>query len=197
MSLQVAMESLKKKRKLTVEDLIGDSVTKVKKEDKEKNTSDGDVVVQEKAKIPGDNDVIVENGKQKSPTRRKRFISIKEFDLLAQEPPMGWAGLNQDYIYRLEDLRKLVGCVVADLTDHRGRSYRAIVPSVILQMLHDKAASEASKDKTVEVYLRPKKDNQVDIAVKQTFPCQKGCNEEFHSNSGRWLHHKSCMETDI
>ena len=192
MSLDVAMESLKKKRKLTVEDLIGESAIKVAKEDKEKTS--GVDVVEEKVKSPGDDDDVVVGVKRKSPVRRKRFISVKEFDHLAQEPPIGWPALKQDCIYRLDGLDKLVGCVVANLIDHKGRPYRAFVPAFILQMLHDKLTSESSKDKAVQVYLRPKTDNQADIAVKETFPCQKGCNEEFYSNSGRWLHHKHCMK---
>ena len=144
-----------------------------------------------------DKETVVVEEKVKTPKRRKRFISLKEFDQLAQNPPMGWTVLKRDCIYKLDDLDKLDGRAAATLTDHQGHPYRVFVPTAILKIMYNKLASESSMDKDVEVYLRPKKDEQADIAVKETFPCQKDCNEEFHSKHGRWLHHKHCAKTDI
>lgn len=185
MSVQGAME---KKRKLTIEDLIGDSVIVTK--DVKKETPD-DIVVEEKTQLYD----VVDERMVKASKRRKLFISIKEFDQLAQKPPMTWTSLKRDCIYKLGDLDKLDEHGVATLTDHQGRPYRVFIPTVILQMLFDKLVSESSRDKSVEVYLRPKKDEQADIAIKETFPCKKYCNKEFHSNTGRWAHHKHCMKT--
>ena len=180
-------ENSKNKRKLTVEDLIGESSLVIETKDavdKMKKTAD----------------VVVNKGKEKTAPmrRRKRFISVKEFNQLAQDAPVEWDALKNDCIYKLVDLDRLVGRVVANLTDEKGRSHRAFVPSVALQTLHDKIESQSSKDTPIEIYLRLKNDKQqVDIAIKETFPCRQGCSEEFHSNASRWLHHKHCAKTDI
>lgn len=194
MSLQPAIKNSKKKRKVMVEDLIGESSQAVKIEgrdttDKMTNTDDDDGKSATATPTP-------------TPTpakkqRRKRFISLKEFDKLAQDPPVEWCALQRDCIYKLVDLDKLVGRVLANLTDQKGRLYRAFIPSIVLQTLHDKLASESSKDTPVEIYIRPKDDKEADIAIKETFSCQHDdCGEEFHSNTGRYLHQKCCMKKE-
>ena len=109
---------------------------------------------------------------------------------------MEWCALQRDCIYKLVDLDKLVGRVLANLTDQKGRLYRAFIPSIVLQTLHDKLASESSKDTPVEIYIRPKDDKEADIAIKETFSCRHDCGEEFHSNTGRYLHQKRCMKKE-
>ena len=130
----------------------------------------------------------------KSPKRRKRFIRVEEFNQLAHNPPMEWTVLKRDCIYKLCDIERVGERAVATLLDHCGWPYRVFIPLAILRMVYDKLASELPRDKAVEVYLRPQKDEEADIAIKETFPCQKGCNEEFHSKHGRWSHHKHCTE---
>ena len=61
-------------------------------------------------------------------------------------------------------------------------------------MVHDKLASQSTRDKDVEIYLQPKDDKQVDIVVKEIFPCQNGRSEEFYSKSGRWLYENNVIE---
>ena len=183
MSLQPAIKNSKKKRKVMVEDLIGESPALVKTE--VGDTTNEGIIVKENEKI-----VPVKR-------RRKRFISLKEFDKLAQDPPVEWLALHKDCIYKLVDLDKLVGRVLADLTDQKGRLYRAFIPSIVLQTLHDKLASESSKDTPVEIYIRPKDDKEADIAIKEVFSCRHDdCGEEFHSNTGRWSHQKRCTKKE-
>ena len=182
----------KRKRKLAAEDLI-DSIV-VGKEDCKEETPD-DAVVKEPAK-KCDNAVKREGKPSK---RRKRFISVKEFNnqLALDSPTMEWSTLKQDCIYKFCDLDKLGKNVVAVLKDEKDQMHVVHIPSIVLKMVQDKLASQSVKDKNVEIYLRPKDDEQVDIAVKQIFPCRKGCNEEFYSKSGRWLHYKDCMKKVI
>ena len=182
MSLQSPTKNLKKKRKLTVEDLIGESSALVKIE--VGDTTNEGIIVKGNEKI-----VPVKR-------RRKRFISLKEFDKLAQDPPVEWCALQRDCIYKLVGLDKLVGRVLTNLTDQKGRLYRAFIPSIVLQTLHDKLASESSKDMPVEIYIIPKDGKEADIAIKEIFSCRHDCGEEFHSNTGRWSHQKHCTKNE-
>ena len=109
---------------------------------------------------------------------------------------MEWCDLKRDCIYRFVDLDKLGENVVAILMDQKFRSYVVLIPLIVLNMIHDKA-SQSSKGKAVEIYLRPKDGMQVDIVVKETFPCRYDCGEEFHSNHGRWSHQKHCTKKVI
>ena len=182
----------KRKRKLAAEDLI-DSIV-VGKEDCKKESPDDAVVKEPPAKC--DNGVKREGNPSK---RRKRFISVKEFNnqLALDSPTMEWSALKKDCIYKLCDLDTLGKHIVTVLKDEKDHMYVVHISSIVLTMVQDKVTSYAAKDKDVEIYLRSKDDDQVDIVVKEIFPCRKGCNEEFYSKSGRWLHYKHCMEKVI
>ena len=81
MSLQPAIKNSKKKRKVMVEDLIGESPAIVKIE--VGDTSNEGIIVKGNEKI-----VPVKQ-------RRRRFISLKEFDKLAQDPPVEWCVVTE------------------------------------------------------------------------------------------------------
>ena len=182
MSLQSVTTNLKRKRKLTVDESASLEASDTAA-DKITDTTDNDV---EKSAAPSPVPM-----KQ----RRHRFISVKEFNQLVEDAstdrPVEWCKLKRDRIYKVCDIDKLRENVVVILLDQQRQSYVVLIPLIVLKMIHNKLESVKG---TAEVYLRPKDGNNTDIVIKETFPCRYDCGEEFHSNHGRWSHHKHCIK---
>ena len=120
--------------------------------------------------------------------RRKTrgFITIEEFNRFAQQQPFKWLDLPQDCIYKLEKIN-----VVDDKpTSGNFMNVDRIIIFVLLpQFVLDKLV--ALTETNVNIYIRSRGDEQVDIATMAKVVC-KNCSKELSSQNYLRRHINIC-----
>ena len=131
-------------------------------------------------------EAVAEAATQKQRSRRKgNFISEKEFNRLALQQPIPWSNLSRDCIYQLEWVNRTDHQIVGNLTSADGIIVSVLVPQFVV----DKLLSFAENN--VRIYVRPKGEDQVDIAAAKKHVC-KTCKKELASRKYLQIHEKRC-----
>ena len=144
----VSQNCIREKPKIDMNSLIDDQIASdTRKFQKQQHTD----VVSKK----NDEDMEVKPRK-----KRRRFISIQEFNRFVQKQPIKWSDLPKDCIYKLEDCHVVAEQIAASLTNRNGITVTTLLPEFVVDKLLSITESLAL------TYLRPKGEDQVDIVTK-------------------------------
>ena len=135
-------------------------------------------------------DISEANTKDQSIVKKKRrinFISESEFKRLARQQPIPWSSLSRECIYKLEWVNTADKLQIAgNLTDSEGTTVSVLLPKFVVDRLL------AITESNVRIYVKPKGEDKVDIAILEKHLC-KDCNKEFASRTFLQRHVKrSC-----
>ena len=143
---------------------------------------------EELAKIQDDTYVKREEEIPKKTTRKRKsiyFIGVEEFNRLACQQPIPWSNLSRDCIYQLEWVNRADGGIVGNLTNVDGITVSVLLPQFVV----DKILMITDTD--VKIYIRPRGEDQVDIATRKKYKC-KNCQKELASRKFLQRHEKRC-----
>ena len=105
----------------------------------------------------------------------KSLISTMEFDRLVRKPAVEWSSLTPNTIYKLVWVYDGNGNIIGNLDDGTGGIIPTLLPQfVVVRLL------ELTTEQEINIFLRPRGGEEVDIAVAEKLACEN-CEDEFAS----------------
>ena len=116
------------------------------------------------------------------------FIGEKEFNRLACQQPIPWSILPRDCIYKFEWVNRTAdGGVAGNFTNGDRITVSVMLPGFVV----DKILAVTGTD--VKIFIRPKGEDQVDIATQKKYIC-KNCRKELACRKFLERHQKRCTK---